>query len=211
MLVLNETNTTDCLSCHWFLNNPGLPILSAFANVVISGGVNNPSTVNFNASSLCMSFVELPPQTDLYFAGNWNRTSIDGAWGHLFNLPSATAPPLISLINVAVVNRTANARVEGIITVTISSELAFSQQVCCGCCTENCGATTTSSTPVQTTTTGAQATTVVTTASVSSQTTATGQNFLDCFCFLVLKIGFQQEPAAVKLLLLKRRRLRLFR
>jgi hypothetical protein len=37
-LELNETNTTDCLSCHWFLNNQGLPALSAYANLVAFGG-----------------------------------------------------------------------------------------------------------------------------------------------------------------------------
>ncbi len=66
-IELNETNTTDCLSCHFFLNNQGLPALSAYANLMAFGGVITPSSPNFNSSSLCVSFVELPPQTDLYF------------------------------------------------------------------------------------------------------------------------------------------------
>ena len=85
------------------MDNPALPIVSAQADVTVTGGEFAPLMPNFDVSDPCASYVDIPDLDFVSFSGVWNETLIRGEWFTPTSGQSRESPPMLTLANFAVV------------------------------------------------------------------------------------------------------------
>lgn len=155
-----DSNCDTNVICSIFVNNSGVPLVSAFGEFFMeNGGTFVPEMENLNSSDPCLSYLLLP-MVDIVFDGSWNASAIVGAWNGEFNLVSNTPPPVIELFHFVMAG-SGQQIVRGMLRVTTESQVSYNTTFCCGF---GCDPTTTSieSTTIGTTTTNTVSTTTAT-------------------------------------------------